>query len=494
MKKIKTFLLSLDRDKLLLLSLSIVLIGFLFLAFLYLRGLAQVTFVADDFSYARRINSYGFFGAQANWYGSWIEGFTGRIGSTLLVSLAVLNGPYFTGRVLMAQYLVTFVVFTGALYYFLKSYFISGNIKSMTAAIAVALVIMLSNQVTAPAVLQTTFWAPGLAIYYLPPYLLISGILMMFAITKTTSSQKWALLPALLLLLAALTSESMSILGFLLVAGLLYFELFMQRRLPWLHTKHLASRQRALIWSAVFMAMTFLIQYSAPGTFVRRAVIAETGTFINSIILSYEMTSSYIIRTIVTNWNTLFIVFITGLILGLAINAPIQIKKKRIKAIKIGAYIRNALLVVFGFSGLMLVPVHLAANTIPERSLMIVSQMLVIGFLLSGIALGLHTKVNSIAQLKLLTLVFIIVLVASLFTYKKALFYQVQALREYRKVMLVRDADIRNSDDLHVQVDIVLPNPYGLDDLSTNEYYWTNIEIARYYRKASIKLNTDDVH
>lgn len=91
MKKIKTFLLSLDRDKLLLLSLSIVLIGFLFLAFLYLRGLAQVTFVADDFSYARRINSYGFFGAQANWYGSWIEGFTGRIGSTLLVSLAVLD-------------------------------------------------------------------------------------------------------------------------------------------------------------------------------------------------------------------------------------------------------------------------------------------------------------------------------------------------------------------------------------------------------------------
>ncbi len=461
--------------------------------FLYFRNLHNVVYVADDFAYARRVDDYGIVGAQYSWYASPTESFTGRLGSTALISLVHMFGPGHTGVLLVGVTTLILFFVTTSTYLLYKSWHsTSPKTVILMASLATVTTAFVGSIVLSPEQYQLTLWAPGLFIYFLPLYIIGAGYALMH--TRLGLKGNTARYIGLaVIFLAALASESIALIG-LIALAVIYASSFLAIDHLSLERKRLLAEPRRLYpYLAGLLLLAFSLQYFAPGTQRRIALLSPSESIQESLKASLMAIFNYFSVAVVEHWGILIILFAVGLCVGIIFLKMANSRKaeRRVIVIKrlfsLLSYLLASSLLL---SVVSIFPSHYATRDIPTRTLAPLS------FLLTGIPLAFGYLAACLigvwSQRKVLILVLVLTSL-SLFGFLnfKSYYYQVtQNVLNYRIAFFAREKEVRAKLEAgkDISVDTELPDIYPLAKLTSNSTDWFNIDMAKYYSLTSIRL------
>jgi hypothetical protein len=435
---------------------------------------------ADDFNITYGIIEKGFWVAQVDWYLGW----TGRFGSTALLSFMhpLLYKSFFLYRL----YPILFLLITWvALYHLSRNLFLSQTKGFCLATSGISLITMIC---ILPSMVEGFFWVPGLFIYMLGNIFTIFFASYLLAYERTLKKSYYWL--AILFGIMAIGSNEESLLIIMFIVGI------------WGLGKLIGNKKSFFKSSItiVFLSITAAFSLFAPGNKARGEVIETTSEIkelmIHDFVFALQRSLSHGTSDLI-NW-----IFFGPLVLLTLLTLMLHQKLGlRIKPILHPIIIWIGILGIFF---LLYFPYYYGTGSpypqfFPKRTSNVISFYLCFALLI-GILYTLHwakkikninVSIPSSPRLIGFVSVGLILIILTTGNVKNAL----KDLRSrdfiaYDQELNARYEQIANTSSDTIIVDSLhfFPRTLYFDDLSSEPENWKNVPYAAYFGKRVIRL------
>lgn len=444
---------------------ALVILPFLFVAFFNYPS-------TDDFVFAYKVKSMGFFQAQYDWYVHW----TGRFFSTFILSLHPL---VFNSNILYKLYAITLMLLTlHAIYRFVKLIFKNKPTYIILFFTCLLTGVYLNNM---PILVQGIYWMPGAITYQLANILLLHFFVNIINDNKNINRWKYYILNAILIIAICGSNETSMVVVFVGLILFLFYKFIINK---------IISKKLMFFISIVIVCSTIVLV--APGNFIRNNSFNEVDLMllVNIILQSfYEGIQLFISWWL--SWEIFILSFLFIVIKNQSIIKTPQIRETR------------WLVVVFVIISLFLMiaaSVSLSlwyGGELLPRALNVSYWIFLIGWI------SLLNELNELISIKfkvrinriLLTVVPFTILIVFVFSKNNYSLTVSDILSSkvftYRKEMNNRQSIIEKSSKSRISIPSLsaYPNSVFYLESSYNGEDYFNKKMAVFYKKHTIKLN-----
>jgi len=282
---------------------GLIILPFLFVAFFNYPS-------ADDFVFAYKVKSMGFFQAQYDWYVHW----TGRFFSTFILSLHPL---VFNSNLLYKLYAITLILLTlHAIYRFVKLIFNNKPTYVVLFFTCLLTGVYLNNM---PILVQGIYWMPGAITYQLANILLLHFFVNIINDNKNINRWKYYILNAIFIIAICGSNETSMVVVFVGLILFLFYKFIINK---------IISKKLMFFISIVIVCSTIVLV--APGNFIRNNSFNEVDLMllVNIILQSfYEGIQLFISWWL--SWEIFILSFLFIVIKNQSIIKIPQIRKTR---------------------------------------------------------------------------------------------------------------------------------------------------------------------
>lgn len=282
---------------------GLIILPFLFVAFFNYPS-------ADDFVFAYKVKSMGFFQAQYDWYVHW----TGRFFSTFILSLHPL---VFNSNLLYKLYAIILILLTlHAVYRFVKLIFKNKPTYVVLFFTCLLTGVYLNNM---PILVQGIYWMPGAITYQLANILLLHFFVNIINDNKNINRWKYYILNAILIIAICGSNETSMVVVFVGLILILFYKGLLEK-----------TFSNKLIFYITVVIISGTIVVTAPGNFIRNNSFNEVDLIsLSNIILHSLYKGLHLFTSWVFSFEILLISFLLIIIKNQSIIKPPQIRETR---------------------------------------------------------------------------------------------------------------------------------------------------------------------
>ncbi len=442
---------------------GLIILPFLFVAFFNYPS-------ADDFVFAYKVKSMGFFQAQYDWYVHW----TGRFFSTFILSLHPL---VFNSNLLYKLYAIILILLTlHAVYRFVKLIFKNKPTYVVLFFTCLLTGVYLNNM---PILVQGIYWMPGAITYQLANILLLHFFVNIINDNKNINRWKYYILNAILIIAICGSNETSMVVVFILITTLTFFSLISLKK----HSIELTSYFFIVLSGVLIVAI-------APGNNVRNSSYNEINYFevyqavLESLLTAFRLFINWVSSIEVILISLMLVFFQTFLF-----QKEKQLKKReffKLSFILIVLYliISSSLFLVLWYSDDLL-----------PRALNISFWVFLIGWLYFVHAASKYIKIKTSLKVNNFITIFTCALILIIFLSSNNNYYLTvsdifsEKLFTYQKEINEREKMIKHSKKEYIIVPSLSAYPNSIFYLEPSVSNGNYFMMAPYFGKKSILLN-----